>query len=139
MGELRVLEALAMLLHKLSVFLGQLVAVLRGHSEGDGCEHTCRPIHNAMSYTLHNDTVVLVISVISVISPRYYNMGGSGGVSRGSGPPPSLFAPRCRLFNIGPKVGPPPGPPPPPLFLACKPKMAPPLSKILDPPLLRPY
>ena len=23
-----------------------------------------------------------------------------------------LFGPRCRLFNIGPKVGPPPGPPP---------------------------
>ena len=34
--------------------------------------------------------------------------GGSrgGGGSRGSGPPP--FGPRCRLFNIGPKVGPPP-------------------------------
>ena len=29
-----------------------------------------------------------------------------GGGSRGSGPPP--FGPRCRLFNIGPKVGPPP-------------------------------
>ena len=28
-----------------------------------------------------------------------------GGGSRGSGPPP--FGPRCRLFNIGPKVGPP--------------------------------
>ena len=39
------------------------------------------------------------------------NSGGSGGSrgggSRGSGPPPP-FGPRCRLFNIGPKVGPPP-------------------------------
>ena len=33
--------------------------------------------------------------------------GGGGGGSRGSGPPPP-FGPRCRLFNIGPKVGPPP-------------------------------
>ena len=36
MGELRVLGALTMLLHKLSIFLGQLVAVLGEHSEGDG-------------------------------------------------------------------------------------------------------
>ena len=40
-----------------------------------------------------------------------------GGGSRGSGPPP--FGPRCRLFNIGPKVG------PPPPFFACRPKMDP--------------
>ena len=33
-------------------------------------------------------------------------MADPGGGSRGSGPPP--FGPRCRLFNIGPKVGPPP-------------------------------
>ena len=41
-----------------------------------------------------------------------------GGGSRGSGPRPP-FGPRCRLFNIGPKVG-----PPPPCF-ACRPKMDP--------------
>ena len=57
--------------------------------------------------------------------------GGSrgGGGSRGSGPPP--FVPRCRLFNIGPKIGPPSGPP----FFAGIPNLDPPLSKILDPPL----
>ena len=36
------------------------------------------------------------------------------------------FGPRCRLFNIGPKVGPPLGPPPP--FFACRPKMDPPFK-----------
>ena len=80
---------------------------------------------------------------------------GGGGGSRGSGPPP--FGPRCRLFNIGPKVGPPP-------FCEC-PRVGvffntphnvqggggacekscicawtpPPLSKILDPRLSRTY
>ena len=39
--------------------------------------------------------------------------GSGGGGSRGSGPP---FGPRCRLFNIGPKVGHAP-------FFACRPKM----------------
>ena len=49
----------------------------------------------------------------------------------GAGGPASLFGPRCRLFNIGPTIGPPPGPP----FFACRPKMdPPPLSEILDPP-----
>ena len=40
-----------------------------------------------------------------------YSAPHSGG-SRGGGPggpdPPPPFGPRCRLFNIGPKVGPPP-------------------------------
>ena len=46
--------------------------------------------------------------------------------------PPPPFGPRCRLFNIGVKIGPPPGPP----FFACRPKMDPPPPfKILDPPL----
>ena len=44
-------------------------------------------------------------------------------------PPP--FVPRCRLFNIGPKIGPPSGPP----FFACRPNLDLPLWKILDPPL----
>ena len=43
---------------------------------------------------------------------------------------PPLLAPFW-LFDIGPKVGPPPGP----HLFACRPKMPPPLSKILDPPL----
>ena len=34
---------------------------------------------------------------------------GGGGGSGGPDPP---FGPRCKLFNIGPKVGPPLGPPP---------------------------
>ena len=34
---------------------------------------------------------------------------GGGGVQGVRSPP---FGPRCRLFNIGPKVGPPLGPPP---------------------------
>ena len=42
--------------------------------------------------------------------------GGGQGVR----PPP--FGPRCKLFNIGPKVGPPLGPPPP---FSCRPKMTP--------------
>ena len=36
---------------------------------------------------------------------------GPGGGSPGGPDPTPLFGPRCRLFNIGPKVGPPPGPP----------------------------
>ena len=51
--------------------------------------------------------------------------GGGGGQD----PPP--FVPRCRLFNIGPKIGPPSGPP----FLLVDLIWTPPLSKILDPPL----
>ena len=47
-----------------------------------------------------------------------------GGVQGVRTPPP--FGPRCRLFNIGPKVGPPLGPPPP--FFACRPKMDPPFK-----------
>ena len=43
-----------------------------------------------------------------------------GGGSRGSGPP--LFVPRCRLFNIGPKIGPPSAPP----FFAGRPNLGPP-------------
>ena len=35
----------------------------------------------------------------------WVNPGGGG--SKGPGPHP-FFGPRCRLFNIGPKVGPPP-------------------------------
>ena len=59
----------------------------------------------------------------------YTCMGGCGrGVSKGSGLP--LFVPRCRLFNIGPKVRPPPAP----LFLLVD-LIWPPFSKILDPPL----
>ena len=49
--------------------------------------------------------------------------GGGGGCPGGRTP---LFGPRCRLFNIGPKIGPPVDP----LFFACRPKMAPPLFKI---------
>ena len=56
-------------------------------------------------------------------------MGGSRPFGGGGGSGAPLFGPRCRLFNIGTKVGPPPGPP----FLACRPKMDPPtFSKILD-------
>ena len=45
---------------------------------------------------------------------------GSSGSRGGGGPggPDPPFGPRCRLFNIGPKVGPPLGPPPP--FCACR-------------------
>ena len=45
-------------------------------------------------------------------------IGGSRG-SRGSGPP---FGPRCRLFNIVPKIGSFLNPP----FFVCRPKMDPP-------------
>ena len=38
---------------------------------------------------------------------RVDGSGGSGGGGPG-GPDPPPFGPRCRLFNIGPKVGPPP-------------------------------
>ena len=51
-------------------------------------------------------------------------MGGSGGVQ---GVRTTLFGPRCRLFNIGPKVEPPPGPRP--FFFACRPKMDHPFKK----------
>ena len=48
--------------------------------------------------------------------PDLYNQWRiQGGGGRGSGPPP--FGPRCRLCNIGPKVG------PPPPFFACSTKM----------------
>ena len=57
-------------------------------------------------------------------------MGGSGGGGvQGVCPP---FVPRCRLFNIGPKIGPPSVSP----FFACIDLIWAPLSKILDPPLL---
>ena len=52
---------------------------------------------------------------------RLDNMTQSMSGSGGAGDPAPLFGPQCRLFNIGPKVGPPPAPPPP--------------SKILDQPL----
>ena len=47
--------------------------------------------------------------------------GGGAGVRT----PPPHFGPRCRLFNIGTKVGSPPGPP----FLACRPIIPPPFQK----------
>ena len=53
-----------------------------------------------------------------------------GGVQEVWTPPPP-FVPRCRLFNIGPKIGPPSGPP----FLLVD-LIWTPLSKILDPHLL---
>ena len=56
------------------------------------------------------------------------NHGRIRGGSRGSPPP---FVPRCRLFNIGPKIGPPSGPP---FLLVDLIWTPPPLSKILDPP-----
>ena len=46
----------------------------------------------------------------------------------GAGPPP-LFGPRCRLFNIGPKIGAPPGPP----FFACRPSYNGPPPRIKNP------
>ena len=53
-----------------------------------------------------------------------------GRIERGGGGSGSpLFCPCCRLFNIGPKVGPPPGP----LFLLVNLRWTP-FSKILDPP-----
>ena len=58
-----------------------------------------------------------MLEYIFTVSPLFELGGGAvadpGG--RGSGPP---FWARCRVFNIGPKVG------PPPLF-ACRPKMDP--------------
>ena len=51
-----------------------------------------------------------------VVSCIQVGSGGSWGGGGGPDPPP--FGPRCRLFNIGPKVGPPP-------FFACRPKMDP--------------
>ena len=65
--------------------------------------------------------VLWILCANSVADPE----GGPGGQD----PPP--FVPRCRLFNIGPKIGPPSGPP----FFAGRPNLDPPLSKMLDPPL----
>ena len=42
----------------------------------------------------------------SLCSGRVTTSGGSRGGGAGGPDPP--FGPRCRLFNIGPKVGPPP-------------------------------
>ena len=56
----------------------------------------------------------------STTYPAWEDPGVGGGGSRGAGPLP-LFGPRCRLFNIGPKVVPPPGPP----SFACRPIMDP--------------
>ena len=63
--------------------------------------------------------------------PNYGNpVADRGGGCPGGLDPP--FVPRCRLFNIGPKIGLPSGPP----FFACRPNLdPPPLSTILDPPL----
>ena len=47
-----------------------------------------------------------------------------GGGEGGPGGPAPPFGPRCRLFNMGPKIVPPPGPP----FFACRPKMDPPFK-----------
>ena len=47
------------------------------------------------------------ISILRLTLMQWRIQGGGGGVR----PPP--FGPRCRFFNIGPKVGPPLGPPPP--------------------------
>ena len=60
-----------------------------------------------------------IISQSAHPHPHQWRIQGGGG-GRGSGPPP--FGPRCRLFNIGPKVGPPLGPPP---LFSCRPKMDP--------------
>ena len=58
-------------------------------------------------------------SVMRLVGPDLIqnrtNYTYSGG-SRGGGGVPPPFGPRCRLFNIGPKVGPPLGPPP---LFAC--------------------
>ena len=49
---------------------------------------------------------IMFLAVVAHASCLPLCSGGSrGGGARGSGPPP--FGPRCRLFNIGPKVGPP--------------------------------
>ena len=42
------------------------------------------------------------------------------GGSRGAGGPPPFFVQRCRLFNIGHKVGPSPGSPPPFLLVELR-------------------
>ena len=56
-----------------------------------------------------------------ILYTSWADPGGAGG-------PDPLFCPRCRLFNIGPKVGPPPGPP---LFLLVKLRWTHPLFKNL--------
>ena len=54
------------------------------------------------------------------IYTQEYQWRIQGGGVQGVRTPP--FGPRCRLFNIGPKVGPPLGPPP---LFSCRPKMDP--------------
>ena len=72
---------------------------------------------------LNGTCMLSLLLLFSVADP------GGGGGPGGLDPPP--FVPRCRLFNIGPKIGPPSGPP----FFAYRPNLdPPPLSKILDPP-----
>ena len=55
---------------------------------------------------------------ISFHSSQYIAVADPGG-GQGVRTPP--FGPRCRLFNIGPKVGPPLGPPPPFLLVYLRP------------------
>ena len=57
---------------------------------------------------------MLYVQVWVTASTPVADPGGGGGPG---GPDPPPFGPRCRLFNIGPKVGPP--------FFACRPKMDP--------------
>ena len=73
---------------------------------------------------------------MGTIVPLMVAVADPGGGGRGVWTPPPFVA-RCRLSNIGPKIGPPSGPP---LFCLCVlPNLdPPPLSKILDPPLGRP-
>ena len=68
-----------------------------------------------------------------VVHMAWADRGGGGGPG---GPDPPFFGPRCRLFNIGSKVGPPSGFP---FFFACRHKMDPPFSKILDPSMYGKY
>ena len=64
---------------------------------------------------LNGTCMLSLLLLFSVADP------GGGGGGPGSLDPP-LFVPRCRLFNIGPKIGPPSGPP----FFACRPNLDPP-------------
>ena len=57
-----------------------------------------------------SDRIALCLAIhspISVYEIAVADPGGGGGGPGGPDPPPP-FGPRCRLFNIGPKVGPPP-------------------------------